>query len=574
MLDPVEPVSGNSDRRSEAWEEGSAACFHCGEPCEGPALERHGRSFCCPGCLAVHDLLAENGLGRFYDLSRHPGARVKEVERMEHWAYLDEPSVQKRLLDFTNGKVSRVTFSIPAIHCVACIWLLENLFRLREGIGASRVDFPRREVTIDFAPQKVRLSEVVSLLASLGYTPSLTLGELERPETDREGKRRWLQAGMAGFAFGNIMLLSLPGYLGLDSLSGPLFKTVFGYLSLALATPVVIYSASNYWRSMVVAFRQRTLTIDVPIALGLAALYAQSAFEIISRRGAGYLDSLAGLVFFLLCGRLFQRKTYDRLVFDRDYKCFFPLAVLRKTGEEVRSVAISSLAVGDRVVLRNGELIPCDARLESPRACIDYSFVTGESEPSPKQAGDYLYAGGRQMGEAIEVEAVKPVSQSYLTSLWSQDAFRKSRDGDLDNLTNRYSRVFTGVVIAWALGTGLFWVLAGDKVLALRALMAVLIVACPCALALAAPFALGTAHRLLAGLQVFLKTPSVLERMARIDTVVFDKTGTLTGAQATCVSFIPPRILLAATMPGSRALGLANMSHPTRLRRRRGGSRL
>ena len=304
--------------------------------------------------------------------------------------------LQQRLLDFTDGKVSRVTFQIPAIHCVACVWLLENLFRLHPGIGRSQVNFPRREAAITFAPEKIALSELVGLLASIGYEPVLTLGELEKRQGDPARKRQWLQVGIAGFAFGNIMLLSLPVYLGLDSFSGPLFRMIFGYLSLALAAPVVFYSASDYWRSARLSLRQRMLTLDVPIALGLAALYAQSAYEIVLGRGPGYLDSLAGLVFFLLCGRVFQQKTHDRMAFDRDFKCFFPLSVTRKTAAGEESIPISNLQVGDRLLLRNGELIPADARLVAGRPAL----ITASSRAKPsrwrrRRAITFTRAGGR-----------------------------------------------------------------------------------------------------------------------------------------------------------------------------------
>jgi Cu+-exporting ATPase len=516
----------------------AVSCFHCGLKCPDRSFMTGEKVFCCQGCQVVHDLLAENGLDQFYDLSRHPGVRVAQASKREQYAYLDTPALQQRLLDFTDGVQSRVTFHVPAIHCVACVWLLENLFRLHPGVGESRVNFSRREVSVTFVTGRITLSELVVLLASIGYEPKLTLGELERAPVDPTRKRRWLQVGVAGFAFGNIMLFSLPTYLGLDSFSGPLFKTVFGYLSMLIAAPVVVFSASDYWRSAFLSVRQRVLTLDVPIALGLAALYGWSSYEVFSGRGEGYFDSMSGLVFFLLCGRFFQQMTQDRIAFDRDYKCFFPLAVMRKREGKEESVAISELAVGDYLMLRNGELVPADARLMSGPACIDYSFVTGESEPVDKVAGDYLYAGGQQIGGTIEVETVKPVSQSYLTSLWNHEAFRKERDDLLNTLTNQYSRRFTRVVVAVAVGTALFWVLRGDAGRGVKAFASVLIVACPCALALAAPFALGTAQRLLAKAQVFLRNTLVVERMAQVETIVFDKTGTLTAARAESVAFV------------------------------------
>jgi Cu+-exporting ATPase len=482
--------------------------------------------------------LAESGLERFYELNRHPGIRVRNAPEHDHWTFLDEPGLQSKLLDFTDGKTSRVTFQIPSIHCVACVWLLENLFRLLPGIGRSQVNFPRREVSFSFATEQVKLSQLVALLVTIGYEPELNLGKLEKPKANSSRKKQWLQIGLAAFAFGNIMLFSLPTYLGLDSFSGPSFKKLFGYLSLVLAAPVLVYSASDYWRSALLSVRRRVLTLDVPIAIGLAALYAQSIFEVLSGRGEGYADSLAGLVFFLLCGRAFQQKTHERIAFDRDYKSFFPLSVTRRTSAGEASVALANLQVGDRLVLRNGELIPADSKLLTGSAFIDYSFVTGEAEPVAKRPGDYLYAGGQQAGSQIEIETIKPVSQSYLTSLWNHEAFQKDRANALNTLTNRYSRRFTLLVIAVAIGSGLCWALSGDPIRGLKAFTSVLIVACPCALALAAPFALGTAQRLLARVQVFLKNVLVLERLAEVDTIVFDKTGTLTTPHANGVSFL------------------------------------
>jgi len=447
------------------------------------------------------------------------------------WACLDDPDVQRRLLDFTDGQLSRVTFHIPAIHCVACVWLLENLFRLHPAVGVSRVNFPRREVSIQFAASKMKLSELAGLLSSLGYGPALTLDSLEGAKSDPGSRRRWIQIGVAGFAFGNIMLFSLPTYLGLDRQSGPALHGLFGWLSLALALPVATFSAGDFWRGAWLALRRRILTIEVPIALGLAVIYAWSIYEVVAGFGSGYCDSLTGLVFFLRCGRAFQGKVREGLAFERDYKSFFPLAVTRKAGSREESAPLSQIAVGDRLIIRNGELIPADATLALGRGLVDYSFVTGESAPVAKETGDHLYAGGKQIGAAIEVVTVKPVAQSYLASLWDQQAFRKERSGSLDSLTNRYSPRFTLIVIAVAVLAAAFWCFTGNPARAIKAFASVLIVACPCALALAAPFALGTGQRILARLGIFLKNPIVLERLARVDAIVFDKTGTLTCAE-------------------------------------------
>jgi len=513
-------------------------CFHCGTPCRDGVFRGSDKAFCCHGCLTVFELLSENGLGNFYELAETAGVRV-QASRADQFKYLDEPMVRERLVDYQDERITRVTFHIPAIHCIACVWLLENLFRLKHGIGESHVNFPRKELSIGFHNVEVSLSEVVALITSLGYEPELKLSDLSAPRRAPAARRLWLQLGLAGFAFGNLMLFSIAGYFGFDAFTGPTLKKLVGYLSFALATPVVVYSALDYWRTAWTTLKQKRLAIEVPIAAGIVAIYAQSAFEVMSGRGEGYFDSLCGLIFFLLCGRLFQQKTFDRLNFERDYKSFFPLSVTRRSDNGEEHVALAQLQVGDTLVIRNGELIPADARLLSGSACIDYSFVTGESEPVQKKSGDHLYAGGRQLGGVIEIEMVKPVSQSYLTSLWNQDAFRKDKSAGFETLINAYSYRFTLIVIAIAVGAAVFWAFR-DPSKALKAFTSVLIVACPCALALAAPFTLGTAMRLLGRRNVFVKNTEVIEALANVDTIVFDKTGTLTAPGTQSMTFGGP----------------------------------
>ena len=513
----------------------AGGCFHCGEPCPEGAFVLNDKPFCCLGCQTVYSLLQENGLDHFYQLQSAPGTRIRPDANAAKWAFLDDASVQETLLEFSDGTCARVTFHLPTIHCIACVWLLENLFKLNDGVGSSRVHFPRREVTITFYPGKITLGGLAALVESVGYTPELNQGTGKKRSL-RFQQRQWIQMGLAGFAFGNIMLMSLPFYLGLDRLNGPWFENMAGWLGLVFGLPVVTYSAGDFWQAAWLGLRRRTLTMEIPIILGLSAIYGTSCFDVMSHRGPGYGDSLCGLVFFLLCGRMFQMKTHERLTFDRDFKGFFPLSVVRKTGLGEGVVAISRIQTGDHLILRNGELLPADGTLVEGGAFMDYSFITGESQPVAVAAGGRLYAGGRQVGGAIEVETVKPVEQSQLAALWDNEAFRKPRENDLESLTNRYSRYFTKTVLCVALGAAVFW-FHWDGGKALKVFISVLIVACPCALALAAPLTHGTAQRILERWQVFLKNPMVLERMSGVDTLIFDKTGTLTASRSGGVKF-------------------------------------
>lgn len=514
-----------------AGKEAAIACFHCGTRCVTGRHARGGREFCCSGCQTVFELLSEAGLDRYYELGDGVRARVDAASSADSFRFLDTPDVRARFVDFDDGQVTRVTFQLPNIHCLACVWLLENLFRLQPGIGQSTVHFPRKQAVITFDPRVTQLSDVATLLDSLGYPPELRLSDLEKPPVNPATRRMWLQTGIAGFAFGNTMLFSISIYLGLDAFSGPSFLRMFGVLSLILSIPVVTISAREYWEASWRALKHRQIPIEVPIAVGIVAIWGQSVWEVLSGRGEGYFDSLAGLLFFLNIGRIFQQKTFDRLAFDRDYRSFFPLSVMRRRGETEERVALAQVAVGDRLMIRHGELLPADARLLGGAAMIDYSFVTGEAEPVAKTVGEVLHAGGRQQGGAIEVETVKAVNQGYLTDLWNQEAFRKTKDNTFGTLTNTYSRRFTWIILGIAVAAALGW-MPFDPSRGLKAFISVLIVACPCALALAAPFTLGSAMRVLARRHIFLRNPEVIETLAQIDTVVFDKTGTLTSSGA------------------------------------------
>ena len=475
----------------------------------------------------VYEILQENRLCRYYSLNAQPGSSPKEAVQSARFAYLDDAAVQASLLRFHNGTIAKATFYIPSMHCSSCIWLLENLYKLNPGIADSKVDFLRKELAVTFREKQTSIREIVERLAAIGYEPAINLDTLETREETASHRALYLRIGVAGFSFGNIMLLSFPEYLSIGDDLLASFRSFFGILNILLALPVLLYSASEYLLSAWRGLRHRTVNIDVPLSLGILTLFGRSLYEILSGSGAGYMDSFAGLVFLLLIGKLFQKKTYDTLSFERDYKSFFPIAVTRKDGDSEQSIPLARLQVGDRILVRNQELIPADAVLIDGTGRIDYSFVTGEAEPVDKQAGDLIYAGGRQAGGAIELEVIKAVSQSYLTQLWNHEAFTQNRESRINTFANAVSKYFTFGIIAIALLAALYW-LPQDRTLALNAFTAVLIIACPCALALSTPFTLGNILRILGRNQFYLKNTIVIETLAKISEIVFDKTGTLT----------------------------------------------
>jgi len=498
-------------------------CYHCGLPCEDNVITLGGNSFCCSGCKTVYEILSENNLCEYYELDKAPGVSLRHVSE-ESYGYLDEPQVRKKVLAFASYSFNRVQFSVPSIHCISCIWLLENLQRLNEGLIKSEVNFSRKQVTIDFNPSKVSLGAVARLLASLGYAPSITL---EGQETIRPINHSLItKLAIAGFCFGNIMLLSFPEYLGVDETDHRL-KLFFSYLNLFLVLPVILYSARDYFIAAWKSYKLKQINIDVPIAVGLAALFLRSGYDILSHSGPGYLDSLSGLVFFLLIGRWFQSKTYDSLSFDRDYKSYFPLTINKRIKEEWKPILVYDLQKGDVIRVRNMEIIPADCYIHSAEAFIDYSFVSGESKPVYATIGDFIYGGGRLLGKPVEFIVEKKISQSHLTSLWNNEVFHKTEESRYRKIIDKAAQKFTWAVMGLSAITASYWWLVAPSQMWL-VVTSVLMVACPCALALAAPFTFGNMLRVFGRNGFYLKNADVIERLAAINSVVFDKTGTVT----------------------------------------------
>ena len=511
----------------------STQCYHCGDSCDDNLIQFDEKSFCCNGCKTVYEIFSDNDLTCYYDFQDSPGAIPTEIQGK--YDFLESSEIAEKLLDFNDGNTQIVTLYIPHIHCSSCIWVLENLHKLNPKITASQVDFPKKKVRITFGSDKTSLKEIVLLLSAIGYEPYISLEDYEggKKAVDRS---LIYKLGIAGFAFGNVMFLSFPEYFEVDGFWLEKYKNVFRWLMFAFSLPVVFYAGKDYFISAFKGLSSKILNIDVPIALGIFVLFIRSTFEIIFDLGTGFFDSLTGLVFFLLLGKFFQQKTYNFLSFERDYKSYFPIAVTRIKENKEENIQVYNIEKGDRLLIRNQELIPVDGILISENAAIDYSFVTGEAEPVQKKSGDKLFAGGKQLSGVIEMEVLVSVSQSYLTQLWSNDVFQKNKESHFKTITDNISKNFTIIVLAIAFISTAFW-LYFDASKALNVFTAVLIIACPCAIALAAPFTLGNMLRIFGKQKFYLKNATVVEQLAAINSIIFDKTGTLTTSKESKISY-------------------------------------
>lgn len=529
-------------------------CFHCGLSTKDSEVIFDDKSFCCNGCKTVYEIFSKNDLTCYYDMQQAPGSTPKEIEGK--YNFLENDKIIEKLLEFNDGKTQIVTLYIPHIHCSSCIWVLENLNKIHPAISASIVNFGKKNVRVTYNSELLSIKDLVLLLNSIGYEPFISLDDYSTRKNHIDRSLIY-KLGFAGFAFGNVMFLSFPEYFEVNEYWLEQYKPVFRWLMFTYSIPVVFYSAQEYFISAYKGLRSKMLNIDVPIALGILVLFLRSTAEIIFDLGAGFFDSLTGLVFFLLLGRFFQQKTYSFLSFERDYKSYFPIGITKilSDGRE-ESIQVYDIEKGDRLLIRNEELIPVDSILIKGNAHIDYSFVTGESKPVSKSSGDKLFAGGKQLDGTIEVDVLKSVEQSYLTQLWSNDVFKTDKAESFTTITNSISKYFTVVILIIATLATTYW-LFEDSSKALNVFTAVLIIACPCALALSAPFTFGNILRIFGTQKFYLKNANIIEQLAKINTVIFDKTGTITANKNTTVNYegielsVDEELILKSTLRGS-----------------------
>lgn len=534
-------------------------CYHCGEACDTETIHIAEKHFCCQGCKTVYEILNKVELCDYYSLEKNPGLSQKIQIRPDKFAFLDDNALQQKLIHYKNSTQSHVTLYLPQMHCSSCIWLLEHLGKLDQYIIRSQVNFLKKEVTVVFNHQGTSLRKVAELLTTIGYEPHFSLNNLADKQTTSYDKSRIYKIGITGFCFGNIMLLSFPEYFSFGNMQEKGLQQLFSYLILLLSLPVFFYGASGFFISAWKSIRQKILNIDAPIAIAILITFGRSLYEILSQTGAGYMDSMTGIVFFMLIGRFFQDKTYNTMAFNRDYTSYFPLGVtlVGESGKE-EQIPVSNLKTGQRIKVHSGEIIPADCILFLGKGIIDYSFVSGEALPVEKHIGEIIYAGGKQTGGALELEVVKDVSQSYLTQLWNNEAFTKQEDSGKSYI-HALSKYFTFALFSIAAAAAFYWYL-NDTSRIWNAVTSVLIVACPCALLLSATFTNGNMLRILQKYGFYARNATVIEDISEADTIVFDKTGTITQQGESTITYTGAQ-LHVETMQLIRSLA-GQSNHP------------
>lgn len=487
-------------------------CFHCGDDIVTlTKFEDH--EFCCTGCSSVYQIINNAGLSNFYK-ENSVGTKYSDTV---YFDYLELPEIQKKVISYQDEKRTVVKFILPSIHCASCVWLLERLSKLSPGILFSEVDFLTKRITIHFNHNNLSLKEVGQLLNSIGYEPKLNF-----KKKNSSFKSLIIKIGVAGFCFGNIMLLSFPEYLGGDpSLE---WKQFFSYLNIILSFPIVLYAAIPFYRGVQSALKAKKVSVDILIVIGIISLFGRSLYEIFVLNQGGYIDSLSGLVFFLLIGKWFQAKVFSELSFEKENSNYLPLAILKK-GEDGFSIAeLNKINNSDVIRVRNGEIVPFNSKVVSLKGKIDNSFITGEELPIPIKEGDKVFCGAQVLGEYLDLE-VENIESEQLSDLWRSRSSSDEVDNELIN--SKVITVFTITILLIAISSFIFWSFESLE-RAFLASTSVLIIACPCALALSAPTVFGLILRKMAKHGLYLKSPTIIKKLSEIRNIVFDKTGTIT----------------------------------------------
>lgn len=515
-----------------------SVCYHCGAQTRKP-LVKHEHEFCCSGCLGVYEIIEKNNLCEYYNFNQTPGVNLDQYEEKTYkFDFLENQEIVNQLIKFKSGSQIHLDFYLPQVHCSSCLYLLENLYQIQSGVISSKLNFSRKELSVVFDSEQISAKKIAEFLTKLGYEPYFSLSDLgDKKGITNPSKSRIYKLGVAGFAFGNIMLLSFPEYFAYGTdLDG--LKPYFQWIILGLIVPVMTYSSTEFYKLAWGGLKQRYLNIDLPIVLAMMITFFRSLYEVFTHTGPGYFDSLSGIVFFMLLGRILQDRTYKSITFNRDFTSYFPISsTLFKEGKEV-TVPIVNIAVNDELIIHDQEIVPVDGLLVSGKALIDYSFVTGESKPVELEAGSWIYAGGRQLGASVRVLSQKTVSQSYLVSLWNKNDQKEQKTPTIESTyVQKASMYFTLVLFSIAATAAIYWGM-NDPSKIWNAVTAVLIVACPCALLLSVTFTHGHILSLLARHGFYLKSARVIERMNQIKHIVFDKTGTLTQSQDPLIQYV------------------------------------
>ncbi len=506
-------------------------CAHCGLP--APDVDE-GDAFCCPGCRAASTALRAAGLEDYYAIRERFGSD----EAKPAIEFADTAAEQFDSDDFIkNQAVTKVPGTLACevhldgVHCAGCVWLVERMPLVVDGVRDASLNLPRARLTVEWDPEVVKLSTIARWLAQFGYA-AYPIDKSRSGRRDQAERRILTKVGVSWALAGNVMLLASALYSGLAIEDGAMFHAT-RVLSGLLAFASILYGGREFFRRAWASFRPwagwQKLSIDVPISVGILVGFAHSTYAAITGFGEVWFDSIAVLIAALLTARWLQMRG-RRAAGDATEKL---LSVMPRTARrvspsgEIEEVEASSIAVGDTVEIRMGDVVPVDGAVVSGRSSTERAVMTGESRPESVGPGDMVHAGETVVGAPIRVMVRAVGEATRLGQLLHWVESDDGRKAPVVHLADRLSGMFVAAILLAAAGTGVLWTAIAGADVAVHHMVALLVISCPCALGMATPLAMTVGMGRAARIGVFVKHEDALEQLGRVDVALFDKTGTI-----------------------------------------------
>lgn len=538
-------------------------CYHCGTTVGDDnrwSLEINGQAqpMCCPGCQSVAQAIIAGGLGRYYDFRTSPAERPATARPDTHrWQLFDDPEVQARMVRQAGESREDVqaTFAIDGITCAACAWLIEHHLNAIDGVTSSAVNLSEHRLRLCWQPGRVALSRLLAELSAIGYPAHPWHPDAAQQQLKRQSRRLVRRLIVAAVGMMQVVMFAIPHYVATPGDLAPHLERLFAWLSVALTTPVVLFSAQPFFVGACRDLRTRMLGMDVPVALAIGGAYIASLWSVVSDSGDMYFDSVCMFTFFLLSGRYIEARTrthYGRV--GNALSTALPDAALRLDEQHNEQVVPATrLEVGDRVRVLAGEQVPADGILSSARASVDESMLSGEPLPVSRVRGDTIHAGSMVVDSPLELSITRVGNATRVASIIDLTDRAFAERPRLARATERIAHHFIlSLLIFSVLVAGAWWYI--DPSRSLWVTLSVLVVTCPCALALAMPTALTVAHGRLRRAGVLVTRGDALEKLAGIERIIFDKTGTLTRGRMVLNGF---RVISAEHRDATQLLAVA-----------------
>lgn len=528
LTQPERDAQAGDDRQVDC------TCTHCGLPVPmGLFVVGRDEQFCCQGCASVYEVIHGCGLDAYYrlrDQSDSAGQAIKPTDS-DRVSSFDTDKFSELYVRTRDDGLCVVDLMLEGVHCAACVWLIEKLPRVVPGVIEARLSLRQATVRITWDPAQAKLSKIAKALSTLGYPPHPARGNKDGVQL-AEQRTMMVRMGVAGAIAGNTMLLAFALYTGLFSEMEEQYAQLFRWASAVLGVIALAWPGRVFFQGAFAALRTRSPHLDVPIALALGVGGLAGLINVVLGRGEIYFDSLTVLVFLLLVGRFIQYRQQRRA--DDSVGLLFSLTpthcrrvIASEQEESVEQVPVEAVQVGDLLEVRAGELIPADGTIEVGSASIIASLLTGESKPVPVQVGDGICAGSQLANATIRLRVAAVGEQTRVGKLMGLVQQGVCDKPQIVALTDRIAGWFVIAVSSIALAVFAVWSVI-DLSAAVDHTVALLIIACPCALGLATPLTLAVAIGRSAQNDILIKSGAVLDRLAKPGKLLMDKTGTMT----------------------------------------------